>query len=61
MEELDFTQLGSLHRMTVEKSLFSLLTPEIGQLLLSVDHAHIKSVVLMGIEVCIFSSIRVRP
>ncbi|PAV21120.1 Isochorismatase hydrolase [Pyrrhoderma noxium] len=58
VEELDFTQLGSLHRMTVEKSLFSLLTPEVGQLLLSVDHAHIKSVVLMGIEshICVLQT-----
>lgn len=51
MEHLNLAQLGSLHRTTIEKSLFSLVTPELDGLMKSAEYSHIKSVVLMGIEV----------
>ncbi|KAL5527539.1 hypothetical protein ACEPAG_6340 [Sanghuangporus baumii] len=58
VEQLDFTQLGSLHRQTIEKSLFSLVTPELDAFLKLEENTHIKSLVLMGIEshICVLQT-----
>ncbi|KAK0191511.1 Isochorismatase-like protein [Armillaria mellea] len=46
---IDLESLGSLHVGTADKTLFSMLTPEVKDVLLS--RPHIKTVILMGIEV----------
>lgn len=46
--EVDLQSLGPLHLGTVEKSLFSMVTPEVTSLLQEND---LKSVIVMGIEV----------
>jgi len=53
--ELDMESLGSLHLGTIDKTLFSMLTPEVKTIL---DSRNIKSVVLFGIEshVCVLQS-----
>lgn len=51
MDELDLLQLGPLHRKTIEKTLFSMVTPEMSEVLESAEHANVKSILLMGIEV----------
>ncbi|KAF9224337.1 Isochorismatase hydrolase [Gyrodon lividus] len=54
--EIDVASLGDLHVATVEKSLFSMLVPEVKALLR--ERPHVKSVVLFGIEshVCVLQS-----
>ncbi|EJD01285.1 Isochorismatase hydrolase [Fomitiporia mediterranea MF3/22] len=58
VETLNFNLLGQLHRKTIEKSLFSLVTPELDAIMKSMEYAHIKSVVLMGIEshICVLQT-----
>ncbi|KAI5124769.1 hypothetical protein M0805_005403 [Coniferiporia weirii] len=58
VDELDLRQLGPLHRRTFEKTLFSLLTPEMDEMLKSAEYSHIKSIVLMGIEshICVLQT-----
>ncbi|PBK73205.1 Isochorismatase hydrolase [Armillaria solidipes] len=53
---IDLESLGSLHVGTADKTLFSMLTPEVKDVLLS--RPHIKTVVLMGIEahICILQT-----
>ncbi|KAK0467754.1 Isochorismatase-like protein [Desarmillaria tabescens] len=53
---IDLVSLGSLHVGTADKTLFSMLTPEVNNVLLS--RPHIKTVVLMGIEahICILQT-----
>ncbi|KLO16386.1 Isochorismatase hydrolase [Schizopora paradoxa] len=53
--ELNVGQLGSLHLKTVDKTLFSLVTPEVENVLRS---RSVKSAILMGIEshICILQS-----
>ncbi|OBZ71942.1 AP-3 complex subunit mu-1 [Grifola frondosa] len=53
--ELDLTRLGPLYLGTIEKTLFSMATPDVQSLLKSRD---LKSVVLFGIEshVCVLQS-----
>jgi hypothetical protein len=46
--EVDLASLGSLHLGTVEKSMFSMVTPEVQELL---QKYNFKSVIVMGIEV----------
>lgn len=46
--EIDLASLGPLHLATVEKTLFSMFTPEVGSLL---KRQNFKSVVIFGIEV----------
>lgn len=53
-DRLNLASLGSLHFTTIEKTLFSMATPEF----LSVLHERsLESLVLMGIEVCQFLTI----
>ncbi|KAH8996979.1 Isochorismatase hydrolase [Lactarius hatsudake] len=54
-DRIDLTSLGALHLATVEKTLFSMATPEVLSLLEKHDF---KSLVLMGIEshVCVLQS-----
>ncbi|KIK99712.1 hypothetical protein PAXRUDRAFT_822482 [Paxillus rubicundulus Ve08.2h10] len=54
--EIDLASLGDLHVATIEKSLFSMMVPEIKALLQ--ERPHVKSVVLFGIEshVCVLQS-----
>ncbi|KAG6333767.1 hypothetical protein ID866_5329 [Astraeus odoratus] len=54
--EFDLTSLGDLHIATVEKVLFSMMTPEVKALLH--ERPHIKSIVLSGIEshVCVLQT-----
>ena len=47
--EIDFPALADLHVATIEKSLFSMMVPEVRTLLR--DRPHVSSVVLFGIEV----------
>ena len=51
VDELDLSQLGSLHHKTIEKTLFSMVTPAMSDLLQSAEHANVKSILLTGIEV----------
>lgn len=51
MDELNLAQLGSLHRKTFAKTYFSLATPELDEIMKAEENRHIKSIVLMGIEV----------
>ncbi|PSS36855.1 hypothetical protein PHLCEN_2v1283 [Hermanssonia centrifuga] len=53
--EIDLQNLGPLHLGTLEKSLFSMVTPELEGLL---RHHNFKSVIIMGIEVMTFTSSR---
>ena len=46
--EIDLASLGPLHVGTVEKTLFSMITPEVHAAL---EHHNAKSVIVMGIEV----------
>lgn len=46
--EIDLASLGPLHLGTVEKTLFSMVTPEVQALL---QQHNFKSVIVMGIEV----------
>jgi hypothetical protein len=48
-DRIDLASLGALRLATIEKSLFSMVTPEFLSLIGSRDF---KSFVLMGIEVC---------
>ena len=54
--EIDLKSLGPLHLVTVEKTLFSMFTPEVKQLLES--RKNVRSIVLFGIEthVCVLQS-----
>ncbi|OJA07684.1 hypothetical protein AZE42_01878 [Rhizopogon vesiculosus] len=54
--DIDLTSLGPLHVATIDKGLFSMLTPEVKAILH--DRVQIKSVVLFGIEsqVCVLQS-----
>lgn len=47
--EIDLPALADLHVATIEKSLFSMMVPEVKALLR--ERPHITSVVLFGIEV----------
>ncbi|THH33744.1 hypothetical protein EUX98_g475 [Antrodiella citrinella] len=53
--EIDLESLGALHLGTIDKTLFSMLTPEVETIL---ETHSIKSVVLFGIEshVCVLQS-----
>jgi hypothetical protein len=46
--EIDLASLGPLHLATVEKTLFSMFTPEVESIL---QNGNFKSVVIFGIEV----------
>ena len=48
MPEIDLASLGPYHVGTVEKTLFSMITPEVHAAL---QHHNAKSVIVMGIEV----------
>lgn len=50
VKEIELDTLGPLHLATVEKSMFSMLTPEIDAAL---KQHNIKSIIIMGIEVCV--------
>ncbi|EGO01561.1 hypothetical protein SERLA73DRAFT_176917 [Serpula lacrymans var. lacrymans S7.3] len=54
--EIDVASLGSLHVATIDKTLFSMVTPEVKELLKA--RPNLKSVVLFGIEshVCVLQS-----
>lgn len=54
--DIDLASLGPLHVATVDKGLFSMLTPEVSALLH--DRVQVRSVVLFGIEshVCVLQS-----
>ncbi|KAH7888076.1 Isochorismatase-like protein [Phlebopus sp. FC_14] len=56
VSDIDVASLGDLHLATVEKSLFSMMTPEVKVLLR--ERPQVKSVVLFGIEshVCVLQS-----
>ncbi|KAH8118499.1 Isochorismatase hydrolase [Phellopilus nigrolimitatus] len=58
VDELDLAQLGSLHRKTFAKMLFSLVTPDVDEFLKMPEQSHVKSIVLMGIEthICILQT-----
>lgn len=46
--EVDLESLGPLHLCTVQKSMFSMVTPEVHALL---QEHNFKSIIVMGIEV----------
>ncbi|KAJ3819056.1 Isochorismatase hydrolase [Lentinula raphanica] len=53
--DVDLPSLGNLHRQTLDKTLFSMSTPEVQQILRDL---HTRTVVLMGIEshICILQT-----
>ncbi|TDL29792.1 Isochorismatase hydrolase [Rickenella mellea] len=58
LPELAVQPLGALHVGTFEKTLFSMITPQLEELLNSPEHNNVKSIVLFGIEshVCVLQT-----